>query len=50
MLKQIRPAISVLAFMTLVTGVVYPLTVTGVAQLAFPAQANGSLLRNQQGD
>jgi len=50
MLKQIRPAISVLAFMTLVTGVVYPLTVTGVAQLAFPAQANGSLLHNQQGD
>ena len=50
MFKQIRPAISVLAFMTLVTGVVYPLTVTGVAQLAFPTQANGSLLRNQQGD
>lgn len=50
MLKQLRPAISVLAFMTLVTGVVYPLTVTGVAQLAFPAQANGSLLRNQHGD
>jgi K+-transporting ATPase ATPase C chain len=50
MFKQIRPAISVLAFMTLVTGVVYPLTVTGVAQLAFPAQANGSLLHNQQGD
>lgn len=50
MLKQIRPAISVLAFMTLVTGVVYPLTVTGVAQLAFPAQANGSLLHNQQGE
>ncbi|MDZ4337283.1 MAG: potassium-transporting ATPase subunit KdpC [Pseudomonas sp.] len=50
MLKQLRPAISVLAFMTLVTGVVYPLTVTGVAQLAFPAQAGGSLLRNQQGE
>ena len=50
MFKQIRPAISVLAFMTLVTGVIYPLTVTGVAQLAFPAQANGSLVRNQQGE
>lgn len=50
MLKHIRPAVSVLAFMTLVTGVVYPLTVTGVAQLAFPTQANGSLLRNQQGE
>jgi len=50
MFKQIRPAICVLAFMTLTTGVVYPLTVTGVAQLAFPDQANGSLLRNQQGE
>lgn len=50
MFKQIRPAISVLAFMSLVTGVVYPLTVTGVAQLAFPGQANGSLVRNQQGE
>lgn len=50
MFKQIRPAISLLAFMTLIIGVVYPLTVTGVAQLAFPTQANGSLLRNQNGD
>jgi K+-transporting ATPase ATPase C chain len=48
--KQLRPAISVLAFMTLVTGVVYPLTVTGVAQLAFPAQANGSLITGVKGD
>jgi K+-transporting ATPase ATPase C chain len=50
MLKQLRPAISVLAFMTLVTGVVYPLTVTGVAQLAFPAQANGSLITGVKGE
>ncbi|PTS86894.1 potassium-transporting ATPase subunit C [Pseudomonas sp. HMWF032] len=50
MLKQLRPAISVLAFMTLVTGVVYPLTVTGVAQLAFPAQANGSLITGAKGE
>lgn len=50
MLKHLRPAISVLAFMTLITGVVYPLTVTAIAQLAFPEQANGSLVRNQQGD
>ena len=50
MFKHIRPAISVLAFMTLITGVAYPLAVTGIAQLAFPVQANGSLLRNQQGE
>lgn len=49
MLKQLRPAIGVLAFMTLVTGVAYPLTVTGIAQLVFPAQANGSLVRDAQG-
>ncbi|MFP6848061.1 MAG: potassium-transporting ATPase subunit KdpC [Pseudomonas sp.] len=50
MFKQIRPAISLLAVMTLLAGVVYPLAVTAVAQLAFPAQANGSLLRNAQGE
>ncbi|AYC33365.1 potassium-transporting ATPase subunit KdpC [Pseudomonas cavernae] len=49
MLKQLRPAISLLALMTLITGVAYPLAVTAVAQLAFPAQANGSLVRDSQG-
>lgn len=49
MFKQIRPALSVLAFMTLITGVAYPLAVTGVAQLAFPAQANGSLVTDGAG-
>lgn len=50
MFKQIRPALGVLAFMTLVTGVIYPLTVTGIAQLAFPEQANGSLVRDASGE
>ncbi|MGX5218003.1 potassium-transporting ATPase subunit KdpC [Pseudomonas segetis] len=50
MLKQIRPALSVLVFMTLLTGAVYPLTVTAIAQLAFPVQANGSLVRDAQGE
>lgn len=50
MFKQIRPALSVLAFMTLVTGVAYPLAVTGIAQLAFPEQANGSLITDAKGE
>ena len=50
MLKQLRPAVSLLALLTLVTGVVYPLTVTGIAQLAFPVQANGSLVKDAKGE
>jgi potassium-transporting ATPase KdpC subunit len=43
-MKHLRPALVSFALLTLVTGVVYPLTVTAVAQLAFPSQANGSLI------
>lgn len=50
MLSQLRPALSLLALMTLITGVAYPLTVTGIAQLAFPKQANGSLVRDARGE
>jgi potassium-transporting ATPase KdpC subunit len=49
MLKQLRPALGILGLMTLITGVAYPLLVTTVAQVAFPEQANGSLLRDAQG-
>jgi len=49
MLSEIRPAIVVTLFFTLLLGVGYPLAVTGVAQLAFPAQAGGSLIRNAHG-
>lgn len=49
MLDHIRPAITTLAFMTLLVGVAYPLTVTGVARLAFPDQAAGSLVRDDAG-
>ncbi len=45
----IRPALSLLLLMTLITGVAYPLVVTGVAQVAFPAQANGSLIVDAAG-
>jgi K+-transporting ATPase ATPase C chain len=44
MRNQIRPAIVLLVLLTLVTGVLYPLAVTAVAQVLFPSQANGSLI------
>jgi potassium-transporting ATPase KdpC subunit len=44
MRTQLRPALMALAILTLITGVIYPLTVTGIAQVLFPRQANGSLI------
>ncbi|MCR3764472.1 potassium-transporting ATPase subunit C, partial [Pseudomonas aeruginosa] len=49
MFKQLRPALASLLVLSLATGVAYPLLVTGIAQLAFPGQANGSLLRDAGG-
>ncbi|MBX6754162.1 potassium-transporting ATPase subunit KdpC [Thermorudis peleae] len=46
---QLRPAIVLLVVFTVLTGVVYPLFVTGIAQTLFPRQAEGSLLRDSQG-
>ncbi len=49
MFKQLRPVLMVFLLLTVVTGIVYPLLVTGVAQLAFPEKANGSLIRREGG-
>ena len=45
MKNHLRPALVSLFVLTLLTGVLYPLLVTGVAQVLFPRQANGSLVR-----
>lgn len=49
MVNQLRPALVMTALFTLLLGLAYPLAVTGVAQLAFPSQANGSLVRDAGG-
>ena len=49
MFRHLRPVLIVFLLLTVVTGVVYPLLVTGIAQLAFPEKANGSLIRSEGG-
>jgi potassium-transporting ATPase KdpC subunit len=44
MRSQLRPALVALFIFTVLTGLIYPLAVTGLAQLVFPLQANGSLI------
>ena len=46
MFQQLRAAAVLLLVLSIVTGIAYPLVVTGVAQVAFPAKANGSLIES----
>ena len=49
MFRQLRPVFMVFLLLTFVTGIAYPLLVTGVAQLVFPEEAKGSLIRSEGG-
>jgi potassium-transporting ATPase KdpC subunit len=49
MRSQIRTSFFMLLILTVITGVIYPLVVTGIAQVVFPHQANGSIITTQDG-
>lgn len=50
MMTYLKPALILLTLLTLLTGVAYPLLITGIAQLVFPRQANGSLIIDANGN
>lgn len=45
-MKTLRTSLKIFLFFTVLTGIVYPLLITGIAQIVFPAKANGSLIIN----
>ena len=48
MFKELKSALKMLAVLTLITGVLYPLAVTGIAGVLFPVQAHGSLVQRDE--
>jgi potassium-transporting ATPase KdpC subunit len=48
-LTTLRPALALTLILMVITGIAYPLAITGVAQVLFPHQANGSLIKDAQG-
>ena len=49
-MNQLRPAILMVVLFSLITGLAYPLAVTGIAQVVFPGKADGSLMRDAGGN
>lgn len=49
MLTHLRPALVLFVLLSILTGVIYPVAITGIAQLAFPTQANGSIITSSNG-
>ncbi len=49
MIKHLKPAVILFVLLSVLTGVIYPAVVTGLAQLLFPSQANGSLMTDSNG-
>src|SRR5215510_12935619 len=49
-MAQVRTSIMMVIVLTAITGLAYPLLVTGLAQVIFPYQANGSLIKDSQGN
>jgi K+-transporting ATPase ATPase C chain len=49
MLAHLRPALVLFAILSIITGVAYPLAITGIAQVAFPDKANGSIITGKDG-
>jgi potassium-transporting ATPase KdpC subunit len=48
-MKELKSAILIFVVFTVFLGVIYPLVITGISQLAFPEQANGNLIKNENG-